>query len=110
MLSPMLFNIYMKLLDEVSRGSGLCCHQYAEDIQLSFTLLVPRAQPTPSEDGWCIINWMRICNLKLNLVKMEMWLVELNSTLESVLFVSSACVPADSPGMQFGRCSGILRC
>uniref|UniRef100_A0A803TWP1 Reverse transcriptase domain-containing protein n=1 Tax=Anolis carolinensis TaxID=28377 RepID=A0A803TWP1_ANOCA len=35
-LSPMLFNIYMKPLGEVIRSSGVGCHLYADDIQLSY--------------------------------------------------------------------------
>ncbi|CAI5768693.1 Hypothetical predicted protein [Podarcis lilfordi] len=35
-LSPMLFNIYMKPLGEIIRGFGLCVHQYAVELYLSF--------------------------------------------------------------------------
>lgn len=34
---PILFNIYMKLLREFIQGSGLWCHQYADDTQLYFS-------------------------------------------------------------------------
>ena len=33
-LSPILFNIYMKLLREVVWSSGVGCHQYADDTPL----------------------------------------------------------------------------
>ena len=33
-ISPMLFNIYMRPLGGVIRGCGASCHQYADDTQL----------------------------------------------------------------------------
>ena len=33
-ISPMLFNIYMRPLGRVIRGCGASCHQYADDTQL----------------------------------------------------------------------------
>ena len=36
-LSPMLFNMYMKLLGAVIRSFGGRCHQYADDTQLYFS-------------------------------------------------------------------------
>ncbi|XP_062992110.1 uncharacterized protein LOC134404983, partial [Elgaria multicarinata webbii] len=41
-LSPMLFNIYMKPLGEVIRRCGLRCHQYADDTQLYHALITSR--------------------------------------------------------------------
>ena len=38
-ISPMLFNIYMRLLGEVIRGCGASCHQYADDTQLYISFL-----------------------------------------------------------------------
>lgn len=37
-LSPMLFNIYMEMLDEVVQRAGLHCQQYAVDTQLYLSL------------------------------------------------------------------------
>ncbi|KAF7243701.1 Pleckstrin-likey domain-containing family M member 3 [Varanus komodoensis] len=73
-LSPMLFNIYMKTLGEVIRRFGLRCHQYADDTQLYHS--------TPCEAvtvlNQClaeVMGWMRANKLNLSSDKMEVLLV-----------------------------------
>ena len=43
-ISPMLFNIYMRPLGGVIRGCGASCHQYADDTQLYISFF-PTAVP-----------------------------------------------------------------
>ncbi|KAF7249630.1 putative RNA-directed DNA polymerase from transposon BS [Varanus komodoensis] len=93
-LSPLLFNVYMKLLGEVIRRCGLRNHQYADDTQLYLSF-----STNPGEAvavlNWCLAEvmvWMRANKLKLNPDKTEVLLVggsgfgegELNLVLNGV--------------------------
>ncbi|KAF7239428.1 Visinin-like protein 1 [Varanus komodoensis] len=67
-LSPLLFNIYMKLLGEDIRRFGLRNHQYADDTQLYLSF-----SPNPGEAvailNRClaeVMGWMRANKLKLS--------------------------------------------
>lgn len=76
-LSPLLFNIYVKLLGEVVRRSGLCRHLYADDTQLYLKL------PSDPREGVErlgrglkeVMGWMRAYKLRLKPKKMEVLLV-----------------------------------
>ncbi|KAF7240862.1 Receptor-type tyrosine-protein phosphatase T [Varanus komodoensis] len=76
-LSPLLFNVYMKLLGEVIRRCGLRNHQYADDTQLylSFSTNPGEAVAVLNRCLAEVMGWMRANKLKLNPDKMEVLLV-----------------------------------
>ncbi|KAF7237689.1 Patatin-like phospholipase domain-containing protein 2 [Varanus komodoensis] len=102
-LSPLLFNIYMKPLGEVIRRCGLRSHQYADDPQLylSFSTNPGEAVAVLSRCLAEVMGWMRANKLKLNPDKTEVLLVgssglgegELNLVLNGV-----ALPPRDKVG------------
>uniref|UniRef100_A0A803TXH6 Reverse transcriptase domain-containing protein n=1 Tax=Anolis carolinensis TaxID=28377 RepID=A0A803TXH6_ANOCA len=72
-LSPMLFNIYMKRLGEVIRSLGVRCHLYADDTQLYYSF-PPKSKEAPRILDEClaiVLGWMRTNKLKLNPDKTE---------------------------------------
>ncbi|KAF7240234.1 Non-receptor tyrosine-protein kinase TYK2 [Varanus komodoensis] len=74
-LSPMLFNIYLKVMSGVIWSFGVCCHQYADDMQLYFSFSASEAMDVLN---WCLfvaMEWMRANKLKLNPDKTEMQLM-----------------------------------
>ncbi|KAF7242642.1 Multiple epidermal growth factor-like domains protein 6, partial [Varanus komodoensis] len=75
-LSPLLFNIYMKPLGEVIRRCGLRNHQYADDTQLylSFSTNPAEAVAVLNRCLAEVMGWMSATKLKLNPDKMEVLL------------------------------------
>lgn len=76
-ISPMLFNIYMKLLGEVTRELGLLCHQYEDDMQLYLQL--PSNHRAAVKALGCglasVRDWMKVNKLRLNPNKREVRVV-----------------------------------
>uniref|UniRef100_A0A803SX51 ribonuclease H n=1 Tax=Anolis carolinensis TaxID=28377 RepID=A0A803SX51_ANOCA len=76
-LSPMLFNIYMKLLGEIIRSFGVRCHLYTDDVQLCHSF-PPVTKEAIQVLNWClatVLDCMRANKLKLNPDKTEVLLV-----------------------------------
>uniref|UniRef100_A0A803TMK0 Reverse transcriptase domain-containing protein n=1 Tax=Anolis carolinensis TaxID=28377 RepID=A0A803TMK0_ANOCA len=76
-LSPMLFNIYMKPLGEIIRSFWVRCHLYADDVQLcnSFPSVTKEAVQVLNRCLATVSDWMRANKLKLNPDKMEVLLI-----------------------------------
>uniref|UniRef100_A0A803TBI4 Reverse transcriptase domain-containing protein n=1 Tax=Anolis carolinensis TaxID=28377 RepID=A0A803TBI4_ANOCA len=76
-LSPLLFNIYMKPLGEIIRSFGVRCHLYADDVQLchSFPPVTKEAVQVLNRCLATVSDWMRANKLKLNPDKTEVLLV-----------------------------------
>ena len=72
-ISPVLFNIYMRPLWEVIRGFGASYHQYTEDTPLSLSFYPSAEDAVPSLEHCldAMLWWMRDNRLRLNLGKME---------------------------------------
>uniref|UniRef100_A0A803T6B3 Reverse transcriptase domain-containing protein n=1 Tax=Anolis carolinensis TaxID=28377 RepID=A0A803T6B3_ANOCA len=66
-LSPMLFNIYMKPLGEIIRSFGVRCHLYADDVQLchSFPLVTKEAVQVLNRCLAAVLDWMRVSGPRL---------------------------------------------
>uniref|UniRef100_A0A803TXA5 Reverse transcriptase domain-containing protein n=1 Tax=Anolis carolinensis TaxID=28377 RepID=A0A803TXA5_ANOCA len=76
-LSPMLINIYMKLLGEIIQSFGVRCHLYADDVQLchSFPPVTQEAVQVLNRCLAAVSDWMGSNKLKLNPDKIEVLLV-----------------------------------
>ena len=72
-ISPMLFNIYMRPLGGVIRGYGASCHQYADETQLyiSFSSTSVEAVPSLHRCLETVLEWMLLNGLRLNPDKTE---------------------------------------
>ncbi|KAF7249722.1 RNA-directed DNA polymerase from mobile element jockey [Varanus komodoensis] len=81
-LSPLLFNIYLKPLGEVVRRCGLRNHQYADDTQfyLSFSTNPGEAVAVLNRCLAEVMGWMRANKLKLNPDKTLVLLVDGSSS------------------------------
>lgn len=76
-LSLMLFSIYMEPVKEIIQRFGIWCHQYADNIQLYFSL-PPKSEEAASSLDQClisVIDWMRMNTLKFNPDETEVLLV-----------------------------------
>uniref|UniRef100_A0A803TWG8 Reverse transcriptase domain-containing protein n=1 Tax=Anolis carolinensis TaxID=28377 RepID=A0A803TWG8_ANOCA len=72
-LSPLLFNIYVRPLASLVRSFGLDCYQYADNTQL-LLCLEPGATSIPDNFTLCLealSNWLRASRLKVNPAKTE---------------------------------------
>ena len=76
-LSPMLFNMHMKLLGEVVRRFGLRSQQYADDTQLYLSFFTNSSVAVAILNSCLdsIMDWMRVNKLRLNPEKSEVLLV-----------------------------------
>lgn len=81
----MLFHIYVKLLSEIIRRSGLRCHQQADDRQVSFTISLDPKEAMETLNHYLekVMGWMRKNKLRLNPDKREVLLEGPNSVLGS---------------------------
>uniref|UniRef100_A0A803T4E3 Reverse transcriptase domain-containing protein n=1 Tax=Anolis carolinensis TaxID=28377 RepID=A0A803T4E3_ANOCA len=123
-LSPMLFNIYMKPLGEIIRSFRVRCHLYADDIQLchSFPPVTKEAVQVLNRCLAAVSDWMRANKLKLNPDKIEVLLVSrkaeqgigLQPVLDGVALplktqVRSLGVPLDSSSSLEPQVSAVAR-
>uniref|UniRef100_A0A803TNR7 Reverse transcriptase domain-containing protein n=1 Tax=Anolis carolinensis TaxID=28377 RepID=A0A803TNR7_ANOCA len=76
-LSPMLFNIYMKPMREIIQSFRVRYHLYADDVQLchSFPSVTKEAVQVLNQCLAAVSDWMRANKLKLNPDKTEVLLV-----------------------------------
>uniref|UniRef100_A0A670I451 Reverse transcriptase domain-containing protein n=1 Tax=Podarcis muralis TaxID=64176 RepID=A0A670I451_PODMU len=93
-LSPMLFNIYMKPLGEIIRRFGLGVHQYADDTQLYLSF---KSEPVKvlCECLEAVGGWMAANRLRLNPDKTEVLFLgdRRRASVEDSLVLNGVTVP-----------------
>uniref|UniRef100_A0A8C6VP90 Reverse transcriptase domain-containing protein n=1 Tax=Naja naja TaxID=35670 RepID=A0A8C6VP90_NAJNA len=110
-LSPLLFNIYMKPLGEIIRGFGVKYHQYADDTQLYISTpgRISDALSVMSRCLDAVRTWMDSNMLRLNLAKTEWLCIQTSRPSQEIpsLVMGGEVLPPHGQGTESGGPPGL---